>query len=142
MAFRAMKNCNDIPIFFQQWSHMCYSWKLWNHADKTYFSVCLCLSNLIIVYILHVQDSGVWLTLMDLWANTRTVTAPELLVNAVKKKNCFAKDFTGKDNFKIGMVLKYWSVREVINKLNINFIYDVFVSEFVILNSLKILKTT
>ena len=63
-------------------------------------------------------------------------------MNAVKKKNCFVKDFTGKDNFINGMVLKYWSVREVKNKLNINFTYGVFVSEFVILNTLKIIKTT
>ena len=61
-------------------------------------------------------------------------------MNAVKKKNCSVKDFTGKDNFIIGMVLKYWSIREVINKLNINFIYEDFVSEIIILNTLKIVK--
>ena len=79
-----------------------------------------------------------YVTFIDLWANTRTVTAPELLVNAVKKKNCFVKDFTGKDNFTFGIFIKYWSIREVRNKQNINFTYAECVSEISILNTLKI----
>ena len=38
-------------------------------------------------------------TFIDLCANTSTVTVPELLEKAVKKKNLAVKDSTGREKF-------------------------------------------